>query len=391
MRTLPIAGSFLTLLAGFTAYGCALDLTGIQPGTSSAGGVDPSTSAVSGSGGTTATTTTSTTTTSSAGGAGGSTVAVTASSTGTCMPTQEVCDDGLDNDCDGDTDCADSDCSGPTDGRACVPAAPAGWTLTAVAPDAGGSCPAGYDAPVTVAAAPTSAAATCDCTCGATLSNPCTQGSLTVKSGMTCTIVTITSTVTGACDAFGTTLVGPHKSFGGPALAATPVACGVTLKKPGQVSSSAELLCAPTASAAGGCAGNQACLPKATSAKLCIQTMGDKPCPSGAPFTSRSVVGSPGDVSDQRSCGACTCMSNASTCSGCTLTAYTDVNCMMNPVSATIDGSCSAGNNGQSFQNDTHFVYQATPNVTTCSPSSAKPALTGTIEPNNPITVCCQP
>jgi hypothetical protein len=382
MRTLPIAGSFLAFTIAFAAYGCSLDVTGIAPSTASTGGGGPSSATASGTGGASVTTGT--------GGAGGS-VAATAASTGTCMPSTEVCDDGLDNDCDGHVDCDDTDCNGPVDGRACVPGAPAGWTLTAVAPDARGSCPAGYDTPVTVAAAPTSASATCDCSCGATVSNPCTQGSLTVKSGSTCTAETITSNVTGGCDTFGATLVGPHKSFGGPALKVATVACGVTLSKPGQVSSSAELLCAPTASSAGGCAGNQACLPKVTSAKLCIQAVGDMPCPAGGSFTNRSVVGSPGDVTDQRNCDACTCTSNAASCSAGTLTAYTDAACTANPVSATIDGSCSSGNNNQWFQNDTHFIYQANPNVTTCTPSSDKTALTGAFQPSNPITICCQP
>ena len=50
-----------------------------------------------------------------------------------CTPTPEVCDDGIDNDCDGDTDCADADCSGDP---AC-----AGCTLGAV----GDSCAAAGD------------------------------------------------------------------------------------------------------------------------------------------------------------------------------------------------------------------------------------------------------
>ncbi|MEZ4272604.1 MAG: hypothetical protein R3C68_14595 [Myxococcota bacterium] len=32
-----------------------------------------------------------------------------------CLPTPEACDDGLDNDCDGDIDAADTNCQGDTD------------------------------------------------------------------------------------------------------------------------------------------------------------------------------------------------------------------------------------------------------------------------------------
>ncbi|MCH7884974.1 MAG: trypsin-like peptidase domain-containing protein, partial [Planctomycetes bacterium] len=37
-----------------------------------------------------------------------------------CTPSAEVCDDGIDNDCDGDVDCADADCSGDP-ACACTP------------------------------------------------------------------------------------------------------------------------------------------------------------------------------------------------------------------------------------------------------------------------------
>lgn len=48
---------------------------------------------------------------------------------GGCTPVAEVCNDGLDNDCDGNTDCADSDCaSAPNCQSSC---SPAGSTCTA--------------------------------------------------------------------------------------------------------------------------------------------------------------------------------------------------------------------------------------------------------------------
>ena len=43
-----------------------------------------------------------------------------------CIPQPEICDDGIDNDCDRHTDCDDPDCK---PGFACVPAAPSGWQL----------------------------------------------------------------------------------------------------------------------------------------------------------------------------------------------------------------------------------------------------------------------
>ena len=40
---------------------------------------------------------------------------------GGCVPTTEVCSDGLDNDCDGAIDCADSNCTGSPSCPACSP------------------------------------------------------------------------------------------------------------------------------------------------------------------------------------------------------------------------------------------------------------------------------
>jgi hypothetical protein len=112
-------------------------------------------------------------------------------------------------------------------------------------------------------------------------------------------------------------------------------------------------------------------------------------CPPG-PFNVRSVVGTPGDVKDLRSCDACTCTSNATSCSNAKFTAYTDAGCTNGAATATIDGTCKSAGAGQSFQNDKFFKYEATPNLTACTPSSAKTALIGEYQLNNPITVCCQ-
>lgn len=47
---------------------------------------------------------------------------------GGCTPVDEVCTDGIDNDCAGQTDCADPDCSGAP---GCGVCSPVGATCTA--------------------------------------------------------------------------------------------------------------------------------------------------------------------------------------------------------------------------------------------------------------------
>jgi hypothetical protein len=370
-----LAWSFV--LAALLGAGCLVPKGGL-PGSSQGGAGDGTSTSSSAVGG--------------AGGADPSASATGSASASTgCVPTAEICANGVDDDCDGLTDCADPECSTPTSVVACIASAPPGWTLTTVVPDAAAVCPAGFASAVHVAAAPTSASAACDCSCGAAASNPCTQGQLTIKSGSGCTLETITSTVTGGCDAFGVTLVGPHKSLNASPLKAVSVACAVTVNKPASVPSSVETICGAPASSGGGCAGGQTCFPKVAPGELCIQASGDMACPPGSPFTARQVVGAPGDVIDQRTCGACTCTSSASICSNATLTAYSDGNCVVNPVSAVIDGTCGAAGNNATFQHATHFIYQATPNTTTCTPSTTTPPLLGAFQPSSPITLCCQP
>lgn len=379
MRKPMLAWSFV--LAALLGVGCLVPKGGL-PGSSQGGGgegTSTSSSAVGGAGGTDPSTSTTGTTSASA-----------TTSTG-CVPTAEICNNGVDDDCDGLADCADPECSTPIGGVACVASAPAGWTLTTVVPGAADLCPAGFDAPLHVAPPPTSASPSCDCACGATASNPCTQGQLTVKTGASCTTESITSTVTGGCDALGMTLVGPHKSLSAAPLKPAPVACGVTVTLPAAVPPSVETVCGPPASSAGGCDSGQTCFPKLPPGELCIRATGDMACPAGSPFTVRQVVGAPGDVIDQRTCSACDCTSNASKCNNATFTAYVDAVCTLMPVSIPITGACMLASNNASFQNDSHFVYQATPDVTTCTPSTAAPALLGAFQPGSPITLCCQP
>ena len=73
----------------------------------------------------------------------------------------EICDDGLDNDCNGLTDCEDPACGG----FACVTPAPDTWQLVAFVAAAPPACPTGYTAPTDLKVLSGSAMHTCPCSC----------------------------------------------------------------------------------------------------------------------------------------------------------------------------------------------------------------------------------
>jgi hypothetical protein len=80
-----------------------------------------------------------------------------------CVPVAEQCWNGMDDDCDGQPDCADSDCSA---GAVCVPEAD-GFTI-GVATEPSDDCPAGYTQSEVVLGSEPAAANTCTgCRCQA--------------------------------------------------------------------------------------------------------------------------------------------------------------------------------------------------------------------------------
>ncbi|MEO5730509.1 MAG: hypothetical protein ABI134_01475, partial [Byssovorax sp.] len=90
MRTLQLVGSSLAFAAVFAAHGCTLDVQGLE---ANAGGAGPSSTSVMTGGGTTST-------------------GVTVPTTGAGCTSTEICNDGIDNDCNGRIDCADAACTG---------------------------------------------------------------------------------------------------------------------------------------------------------------------------------------------------------------------------------------------------------------------------------------
>ena len=157
----------ISLTAALIA-GCTLDLSGL-PARADSGG----TSAV-GSSTTVSGTTTTTSTSAGSGGAGGAggtiatSTSASVSSSGTtlpCTPTgAEICDDGIDNDCNQATDCEDPACAV---GFVCLPAIPSGTSATCSSPKLtfytdGGCATGALNIPVTGSCDPLNGAARVD-------------------------------------------------------------------------------------------------------------------------------------------------------------------------------------------------------------------------------------
>ena len=213
-----------------------------------------------------------------------------------CQPTgPEVCDDGIDNDCNGGVDCADPAC---TKGFACVDAPPDGWALILLAQDSRPSCPAGYAVTTDVRVVRGDGAITCECDCG----NNC-DAMITLTKGTEATCTSAAGTETFQANATKCT----SKSFSLPSgfAKATSGVAGTCAPsdKATTIAATEGRTCIPPAGGAG-CPGAQRCLPKATGFETCVAKAGANACPALV-FTDRRRSGTA--VTDQRTCTGCSC------------------------------------------------------------------------------------
>jgi hypothetical protein len=248
----------------------------------------------------------------------------------------ESCFNGIDDDCDGLTDCADPDCT-PT--ALCVPSVAQPFGYLTQEPK-GGSCPAGTTnpAPLYGDSDPTGGGCTGSCGCNASgcsanlsfISGACPGGS----SG--------SSVGTSSCPPTGTpTPVKP------PVLPET-LACKVT----------------PVAGG-GGCPANQVCAPRGT--KQCVSTTGVVACPAGYTVTQPTLYPT---FNDPRTC-TCTCTNNG--CAAAQLLLSSSGNCGGSTQIATGD-VCS-------------FSGSSVKLVNTCTSTRV---FANPLQFTNATTVCCR-
>jgi len=305
-----------------------------------------------------------------------------------CIKTgPEVCDDGLDNDCNGHTDCDDTACQA---GFACTDPAPTGWDLVGFAASTRPTCPTGLGASSDVDAVAGSTTGTCTCQCGAAAgSTACNAGQATVVvsdqgacTGGTTDSRTINANA-AACTALSSALsVGNGIVFAELIPPAPPAVCqSATTLTAGPVTNGR--LCSPPARVGTGCAGTQVCAPKPTGMAYCAAKAGTQTCPSTFPKLNTAGTG----ATDTRACNTCTCAPQASCAQ--TATVYTAADCGVGGAekSIALSSTCAA----PSSKNVTVAAYKSVSADTGCAPSGFNAAASGAVAfAASQETVCCK-
>lgn len=307
-----------------------------------------------------------------------------------CIPTgPEDCTNGVDDDCNGLTDCEDPACQ--AQGFACAPNAPPGWTLVAYFDVSRPSCPAGWGSSAPTVEGPDGGTA-CSCACGSLTESPCVNGTLSMSLGQNvcgCAQVQNVPLVSdGLCDPINHAIGKPCGDWGDGKVAPlppSPVACSETRTLPPIAYEAQGETCLPAGPAGGGCVDAGSCLPGAAPATACIEQAGVQPsCPAG--FTTRAILFAPGDVTDARECDPCGCASAATSCTAAVLTLYDDPSCSAPGVAIPADGGCNVITGDPSDAG--WFTYFATPNTTACAGPATAP-YDGGLVTANPKTICC--
>jgi hypothetical protein len=303
-------------------------------------------------------------------------VSVDGGDAGPCVKTGvEICDDGIDNDCDGKTDCADNSCQ---QRFTCVDAAPDDWTLTALADGARPNCPTGFDEAKdvrTVVGESGPAACACDCSGAASCAPAGIVAAFDNDSG--CNANTETFAVKSSCERVSINL--SANTFV-KATAGTASACGGS--KNGVAPPVRDSRTCALPKVGGGCGSGQVCVPRANNNfALCVSKPGSIACPGAFPSTRHAGT----NASDSRTCGTCTC--TASPCTG-ELHLFDNKDCSNDEklkITATASpGACGHLTNG-GFQARGYTSTVTGGCVMTGSPQGA-----GTLSLSDETTICCK-
>jgi hypothetical protein len=302
---------------------------------------------------------------------------------------QEICDDGMDNNCNGLVDCADPQCVSM--GFACTAGpVPIGWIVAAFDATGRDPCVGAYGPAQNVISHPMGGAPTCNCACSGTAAS--CGGTVTVfEMDSACTGGTTLGAFNiadGSCQSTSAAFSAAHGYTFTPISVVTQGACTGTSKVASQpgVSFTAEESCALAGRLGGGCSGGNSCAPPVgANFAVCITHPGDVACP--AAFTTTTIVstGDPGYV-DTRSCGDCTCATNAGCGQPFDLEFFTSPTCNTMATFAVVNpcSSPSSSFTAMSYQLAIRFTGDPT-----CQVQSASTPTGGVTLDSNLMTVCC--
>ncbi|MDP9035082.1 MAG: hypothetical protein M3O50_09765 [Myxococcota bacterium] len=316
----------------------------------------------------------------------------------------EDCTNGIDDDCNGLTDCADPACNSKF---RCALSPGGGWlgpvALWEGSPDAGAPpCPPGYDTPLDWTGNLDAPPLTCSCSCAAS-GEQCVSTIGKVGGDTTCGRNCAVQSVTTACaplvDAGG---CGNSFSFNADVPALTRGTCTPTVRKsiPSTPAwTTAARLCAVVgADTPGGCAGaNPQCLltpaPPYGSATCVYQIVangGPVPpaCPDGfAPKPKLFYSASPA-IADSRDCLPCTCKGpDGGSCAG-TISIYGGTTCAGAMATYTLGIGCSP-ESIPSTPAPTHIIGNYTLKAGTCGVATDTAPKGAAVSTGGTTVVCC--
>ncbi|MCU1280993.1 MAG: cell wall surface anchor family protein [bacterium] len=292
-----------------------------------------------------------------------------------CVPTAETgdkCFDGIDNDCDGMTDCADPDCVA---GSQCVPAVGSAFTLGITVPQAS-FCPAMFSSRSVInsgLSAGSPACATSACTCTPSMS--CST-SVTTFPVVGCSGETDSNSATNSCRNFNATQPTKGLSLDGPVLN-NGGSCGTggTSARSATMWATSSRFCQASA-VGGGCAPGNVCVPK-LSVPTCEVADGTVACDGGYTSTASWYTA----FTDGRNC-SCACGVAAGGSCGTSVGVFTTTDCTGTAVTPTASCLNASG------------VYKTLQVLGSVNPSCAAPTASvtsGTLAPTGPQTLCCRP
>lgn len=275
---------------------------------------------------------------------------------------------------------AKSDAPSSGDGGAttpCVSALPAGWGVVAYEA-ARAACPAGYGGHDAYSGA-AAAAGACACDCQITTSPNCTKGMVATSyggGGGTCPMQGEVLTVDGSSCTALTQSGNLTQYFASQPVALSGGACsGTATGDPSQVTKQGVRYCdVPPASAESVCEGMAP-----ASFAACIVSAGDVGCPTGSPFTNKTLVAD----DEMLTCSACTTCAVSGTCNSPKIAFFSDGACTQQVVQLASDGTCEPSNANN--QPVAAAEYSAQTNAT-CQASGTA----ASVSPQGPHTLCCR-